>query len=220
MRGVTDPPADGDAIDLLDYEDRALAELLTAFCDDALDRSQHGEVVKLLVEHLAVRQAARQEVADAVAAVPALADVEHRLRAGTADRRTELRELDELTRGVEPINVNQGQDADAVVARVRPRLEQEIREDLEELVPALRRRLTDRQRRRLPSARYVRHHAPTHPGPHGRRWYDRIGPLVRLHAIYDYLRGFPSGGSKPSAEVEAARSASASEAARGARPSG
>jgi hypothetical protein len=204
---VTDFPADGDAIDLLDYEDRAVSELLRAFSDDALDRSQHGEVVKLLVEHLAVRQAAREELADVVAAVPPLAAVERRLRAGIPERRAELRQLDELTRGVEPINVNQGQDVDAVVTRVRPALEAEIRDDLEDLVPALRRTLTDRQRAKVPSTRYVRHHAPTHPGAHRRRWYDRVGPLARLHALYDALRGFPGGGLEPSAEVEISRSA-------------
>ena len=208
MTTVTDPPADGDAIDLLDYEDRAVTELLGAFSDDTLDRVQHGEVVKLLVEHLAVRQVAREELADAVAGVPALAALERRMRDGVAERRTELRRLDELTRGVQPINVNQGQDTDAAVAQARPRLEEEIRFDLEELVPSLRRQLTDRQRAHLPSARYIRRHAPTHPGPHGRRWYDRIGPLLRLHAVYDYLRGFPTGGVKLSDEVDAVRSSS------------
>ncbi|MDE3087643.1 MAG: hypothetical protein KGJ77_12895 [Acidobacteriota bacterium] len=206
---MTDPIADGDAIDLLEYEGRAVSEILAAFSDDSLDRSQHGEVVKLLVEHLAVRQVAREELADALSGVPALADLERRLRDEVPERRAELRRLDELTRGVEPINVNQGQGTDAVVARVRPRLEEEIDFDLDELVPALRRRLTDRQRARLPSARYIRRHAPTHPGAHGRRWYDRIGPLLRLHAVYDHLRGFPTGGVKPSAEVDAARSSSA-----------
>jgi hypothetical protein len=208
VTSVTDPAPHGDAIDLLDYEDRAVSELLAASSDAALDRSQHGEVVKLLVEHLAVRQVAREELADVVAGVPALAALERRMRAGVPERRAELRELDELTRGVEPINVNQGQDTDAVVARLRPALEEEIRYDLEELVPALRRQLSDRQRAQLPTARYIRRHAPTHPGPHRRRWYDRVGPLLRLHAVYDYLRGFPTGGLKPSAEVEAARAAS------------
>jgi hypothetical protein len=121
---------------------------------------------------------------------------------GVAQRRSHLRRLDELARGVEAINVNQGQSFDAAVAEIRPALTDDIREDVEELVPLLHDRLDERTRHKLfPSARFVRAHAPTHPGAHGRRWYERISPLVRLHAAYDFLRGFPKGGSKPSAEV-------------------
>ena len=45
-----------------------------------------------------------------------------------------------------------------------------------------------------PHARFIRKHAPAHPGPPG-RWYDRIPILLRLRAAEDRLRGFPWGES-------------------------
>ena len=65
------------------------------------------------------------------------------------------------------------------------------------LLPDARRRIDDAGRRRLPSARYVLRHCPLHPGPHARRWYERISGLVWLHAVFDYLRSLPVGGVRP-----------------------
>lgn len=200
---MTAPTLHGDALDQLLYEDRAVEELLKAFDDETLDRRQHGEVAKLLVEHLAVREAAKEYIAEGLSGRAELAGVADRMLHGVAQRRSHLRRLDELARGVEAINVNQGQSFDAAVGEIRPALADDIRHDVEELVPLLHDRLDERARHKLfPSARFVRAHAPTHPGAHGRRWYERINPLVRLHAAYDFLRGFPKGGSKPSAEVD------------------
>jgi hypothetical protein len=49
-------------------------------------------------------------------------------------------------------------------------------------------------RSRLRSAKFIRKHAPAHPGA-VRRWYDRIPFLLRMHAAEDRLRGFPWGES-------------------------
>ena len=51
------------------------------------------------------------------------------------------------------------------------------------------------ERHRLRSAKFIRKHAPAHPGPPG-RWYDRIPVLLRLRAAEDRLRGFPWGESR------------------------
>jgi hypothetical protein len=193
----------GDALDRLEYEDRALLELARAFADEGLDRRQHGEIVELLIEHLAIREAAREIVADGLAKVDEVRGLADRLRAGTVARRADLVRLEELGRGVQPTNLNQGQDIDAVVAEILPALRQHVDAELGEIIPEVRRRLPlERRAKVLRSARYVVRHAPTHPGVHPRRWYERIGPLVRLHAVYDFLRGFPGGGAKPNAEVE------------------
>lgn len=192
-----------DALDRLEYEDRALLELARVFGDDSLDRRQHGEGVASLIEHLAIREAARELVADGLAEVDELRGEAARLRADTAEQRGHLARLEELGRGVQATNLNQGQDIDAVVVDVLADLRRRIDGELGEVIPEIRRRLSAEQRSKLlPTARYVVRHAPTHPGVHDRRWYERIGPLVRLHAVYDFLRGFPAGGAKPKAEVE------------------
>jgi hypothetical protein len=166
------------------------------------DRLQHGMLGRLFVEHLAVRQAAREAVAVGLAPEPTAADLAERLEIGLTERRGELARLDELARGVQPINLNQGQDFDGTLAPVARAVRDEIRTDLGDLIPAVRSRVSAEQLRRLlPSARRVRHHAPTHPHPGGRRRHERFAPLVRLHAFYSWMRGFPRNGLRPSEEV-------------------
>jgi len=193
----------GDALDRLEYEDRALLALVRAFGDDSLDRRDHDEVVGLLVEHLAVREAARELVAESLVKVDEVRVQAERLAAGTVEGRADLVRVEELARGVQATNLDQGQDVDAAVAEILPGLRHHIGADLGEIVPEIRRRLSAEERAKvLPTARYVVRHAPTHPGAHARRWYERIGPIVPVHALYDFLRGFPRRGAKPSAEVE------------------
>jgi len=70
--------------------------------------------------------------------------------------------------------------------------------DLEtnETVPAVRQLLGPSGKRGLPSARHVRTHSPTYPSPVP-RWYDKIGPLKAIRALYDHLRTAPSGATAP-----------------------
>ncbi|HLK45782.1 MAG TPA: hypothetical protein VKT18_07320 [Acidimicrobiales bacterium] len=190
-----------DAADQLAYEDVALRRLVEAMGDARRDLPEHGRILKLFVERLAVRQAAREALAQAFAASPDLADLGGRLDASLVEHRRVLDHLDELTRGLRPANVNQGQDVDGAIRDVAPALLAEIDEELSTLLPEVRRRLDQRGRRRLPSARYVLRHCPLHPGPHERRWYERVSGLVWLHAVFDYLRSLPVGGVRPRATV-------------------
>lgn len=192
----------GDALDLLEYENRAIIEILHRF-ENTDEKLRHGLAGKLLVEHLAVREAAREAVAQALLAEPDLADLGAALEEGIGDRRRALDRLDELARGVQPVNLNQGQDFDGEVASIKGGLRAEIDQDVALRLPRLRERVEGARRKRLlPSAMFIRHHAPTHLHPEGRRWYERLWPLVRLHALYDWLRGFPMGGTLPSEEIE------------------
>jgi hypothetical protein len=190
---VTTFPAQGDALELLEYEDRVLERLLDRLLadDDALT---HGVAGKLLISHLAVREAAKEMVADALDAHRIASGPGARLEAGTMARREMIARLDDMARGLRPIDLNQGQDFDAAVEPLRRLLTAEIHAELDELLPALRRQLSDEQRRAiLPSARYVEHHAPTHPNPRAKHHYERVGPLTRLHAWYDRMREYPTG---------------------------
>lgn len=198
-------PGSWNALDQLEYEDRTLRKLLDTFAERHGDRVEHGVVGKVLIEHLAVRLAAREAI------VRALGDSSRPevdgLRRNTMENREVLAHLEEMARGVQPINLNQGQDFDAAVAEHAEQMRRQIDQELNEALPALRRDGEGRLR----SGSYVRHHAPTHPNPHHRRWYERVPPLVRLHAIYDRYRGFPTGGAKPSEETDAAREVRAGE---------
>jgi hypothetical protein len=130
--------------------------------------------------------------------VPELSDVAARLDARLEEHRLVLDRLDDMTRQLAPTNVNQGQNVDAAIEEVMAPLLAEIDDELTNLIPEVRDRLDAKQRRKvLPSAGYVLRHCPLHPGPHPRRWYDRVGLFVWVHAVYDYLRSLPIGGIKP-----------------------
>ena len=145
-----------------------------------------------MVEHLAVREAALEIVAEALKSHSALTDLGERLESGLPNRRRTLNELDQLARGVQAINLNQGHGFDAVALRVGASLRKEIKVDLDDLIPAVRHRVSpERLDEVLPSARHVRHHAPSHLNPDGRRPYERFRFLVRLHALWDWMRTFP-----------------------------
>jgi hypothetical protein len=190
------------ALDLLEYEDRALLEIVDEF-ESNNDRLEHGIAGKLLTEHLAVREAARERVAEALEGLSGVTDIVDRLEEGLPARRQALGQLDELARGVRPMNLNQGQDFDSPARAIARSLQADIDVDLDQLIPALRRRIGPGNLEDiLPTAGYVRHHAPTHPHPEGRRRYERFAFLVKLHALYDWVRGFPTGGAKPHREVD------------------
>lgn len=191
-----------DALDQLLFEDKILVRLLGALHDEGQNRRRHGRTIKVFVERMAVRQAARELVVEAVASIPELSGLSTRLHDQVPEARQRLDRLDELTRGVASTNLNQAQDVDAAIAAMEPLIRADMSTDLRELIPAVSARFSPEERRKvLPSAGYVLRHCPLHPGAHPRRWYEHIGPIVWVHAVYDYLRNLPVGGVKPTASV-------------------
>ncbi len=193
----------GDALDLFVDETALLEDLFNAWKATTPDRSMgdkvvsvkwdHGTVGKLLLEHTAVRLAASEDVArvlseegrDLVASF--LTDENKAVR-------PLLDQMYDSARGVQPISVaiTPGfvEPVDALMELLGPNLgHAPLNRTLSILVAAL-----GSERSRLRSARFIRKHAPAHPGPPG-RWYDRIPILLRLRAAEDRLRGFPWGES-------------------------
>ena len=193
----------GDALDLFADETNLLEELFNAWKATTPDRSMgdkvvtakwdHGTIGKLLLEHTAVRLAASEDVArvlseegrDAVASL--LTDENNAVR-------PLLDQMYDSARGVQPISVSITpgfvEPADALFDMLKPDLGQaQLSRTMTTLTAAL-----GAERRRLHSAKFIRKHAPAHPGPPD-RWYDRIPILLRLRAAEDRLRGFPWGES-------------------------
>lgn len=198
------PKESGDAFDTLVTQDRLVAQLLEAWRketsqleqeDDVETRFRRGSDVKLLLQHLAVREAAIEMV------VPRLRqgydDLAHRLEGDGAQRRQAIGHLDRLIRGHQGMATNTAETSLAV-GDLERFLSQEM-EGRQALLDQVAAALGPRRERGLPSARYVRTHSPTVPSPHA-RWYDRIGPLKALRALYDHLRGTPSRGTRPSVD--------------------
>ena len=193
----------GDALDLFGDETALLEDLRSAWEATTPNRAMgdkvvtakwdHGTVGKLLLEHTAVRLAASEDVArvlseegrDVVATL--LTDENEAVR-------PLLDQMYDSARGVQPISVaitpSFVEPADALLDLLGPSLSQPLRSQTMAILTAA----LDPERSRLRSAKFIRKHAPAHPGP-PRRWYDRIPVLLRVRAAEDRLRGFPWGES-------------------------
>jgi hypothetical protein len=185
-----------DALNLLEREDVELRRLFAAIeearADTVRGRATYGDLAKDVIQHLATREAALVEVGRAVADVAELRGVASSLDADSSTRRELLNRLEKMSRGVQGINLNTGQDFDGVLQRVIDTVGPEIERDLTDAVPAVRGWLSKSgEEDPLKSADYVVRHAPTSLSPAGSRWYERAPVISRLVTIYDRLRDFP-----------------------------
>lgn len=194
---------EGDSLDLFAEETDLLRQLFAKWDTTTPDRTMggeaviakwdHGTVGKLILEHAAVRLAAGEDVSRVLRDVGRTEESCH-LEQESHALRPILDEMYVNAAGVQPISVSIFPafiDAvDRLQEVLRPRLggARQSR-TLSELSAAL-----GPERNRLRSAKFIRRHAPAHPGP-TRRWYDRIPFLLRVHAASDRLRGFPWGES-------------------------
>ncbi len=193
----------GDALDVFADETNLLRQLFAKWNTTTPDRTMggsavtakwdHGTIGKLLLEHAAVRLAAADDIARVLKEIGLtrearrLEDTNHRVR-------PVLDQMYDNSRGIQPMSVAITPDFIEGVEQLQELLRPELGGALEtqagfELTAAL-----GPQRTQLRSAKFIRKHAPAHPGPE-RRWYDRVPALLRLHAVEDRLRGFPWGES-------------------------
>jgi hypothetical protein len=182
-----------DALDLLEHEDVELRRLFAAIEESRADtvggRATYGDLAKDVIQHLATREAALVEVARKIE--DQFDGVAPSLDADSSTRRELLDRLEKMSRGVQGINLNTGQDFDGVLQRVIDTVGSEIETDLIDAIPAVRGWLSKSDEDPLKSADYVVRHAPTSLSPQGSRWYERAPVISRLLTIYDRLRDFP-----------------------------
>ena len=183
------------ALDQLERENRELqrifAELDAHRSASVEDRAEYGKLVKKLIRHVAIREAALIDVGLAIEHVPSLPTKAERLRQGTEQRRTLIDRVEKMSRGVQGINLNTGQNFDAELLELQGLLQNEMQWEAEAL-PGIRAALRGNgSLQDLHSADYVVKHAPTNLSPRGPRWYERAPFVSRLLTLYDHLRDFP-----------------------------
>src|SRR5262249_29440421 len=134
---LEDAPQENEtSLDLLEGEDRKILKLVTELNavrgQGVAERSDYGNHAKLLVRHFATREAALMDVVEGLRGVPELSGLQHRLEAGTAERRHRMDVVEKMSRGVQGLYLNTGQDFDpalrSLVDFVAPDLEWEIGE--------------------------------------------------------------------------------------------
>jgi hypothetical protein len=203
----------GDALTLFVEQTRLLRDLVGEWeatvppaepgGDLARRARRHGTVGKLILEHAAVRLAARDDLIRVLRGCGRDDDADG-LAGSREDLADVVRRLDHQARGVQPVSVGkQAEFADAAAS-----YERLLREDPADDLDAYERHLADAlgdERGKLHSSGHLRSHAPTHPSEHP-HWYQHLPLVQRVHATYDRLRGFPWAESEPFADpVEAAR---------------
>jgi hypothetical protein len=197
----------GDAIDVLIEQNEILRSLFGDW-DDATTAPEEGPekvvpqnwnrgtIGKLIVEHAAVDLAARRDILVGLEA-SGQADLAEELREQIDKMRAILDRLDEESRGMSPIAVAASPAFRDVVDELQVFLRGDIGRFRSPFNSGRLAKALGNDRSGLHDAKYVRRHAPTHPGR--ARWTDRIPALVRLHTAYDRIRGFPWGESSPQA---------------------
>jgi hypothetical protein len=190
----------GSALDLLEHEDRALrqifADLRASKGDSVEARAQYGDLAKSLIRRVSAREAALVDLEKVATDVPELSAITRRLEQQRVPRRDALDRVEKMSRGVQGINLNTGQDFDGELSQLTQIVGSEIDWDLEEVVPAVRHALEKHELTDLHSASEVSKRAPTNLSPNGPRWYETAPVISRIVATYDRLRDFPRARHK------------------------
>ena len=197
---------DDDALDVITTQDGIIADLLQAWRDaterlkagdDVNVRWERGSAAKLLLQHFALREAAKNALTTALGE-RGESDLAAGFEGDGAARRQAMDRLDREVRGHQAMTLN-NPGVDTAVAELGALFDREQHAEMEELVPAAVAILGPSGSRELPSARKVGVTSTTHPSPEP-RWYDRVVPLRALRAFYQHLRGTPTGFTSPAVD--------------------
>jgi hypothetical protein len=141
---------------------------------------------------VSLRQASLLDVANAIKPISELAPIADRLVHRAIERRRLYDQLGKMSRGIQGVYLNQGQDFNsplfAFIAQVQP----EIHWELTEAIPVIR---TTAAKGAFPqslkSAHYIRRHAPTRLDPSGPSWRETTPVIARLVTFLNHLRAHP-----------------------------
>ncbi len=192
-----------DALDLIFAQDHIIADLFAMWrrVSEQLDEGEdvdlgwrRGSAMKLLLQHLAVREAAKESVVRRIKQT-GHEDLATKLEGDGISRRQRLAALDELARGHQAMALN-FPEIDAVVADLAAIFEHERENDETAYLPEAAAWLGPPGKRGLAGARSIQMQSMTHPSPVP-RWYDRVPVVKAFLAFYDHLRSAPSGVANP-----------------------
>ena len=128
-------------LDLLRDEDlelrRLFEEVHRTGHESIQERARYGDLAKLVIRHTANREAALRELGRAIDEAGEFRRLRARLSLSGPFRRALLDRVERMSRGVQGINLNTGQNFDAPFRELTQLVGSEIESDLEEAVPAL-----------------------------------------------------------------------------------
>ena len=188
---------------MLEREDLELRRLFSVLRQhrgtSVQDRADYGQAAKDVIRHVATREAALVEVAEALADRPALERVSAQMHGTFGTRRRYIDRVEKMSRGVQGINLNVGQNFDDEMQELERIVGTEIEWELAEAIPQIQHAIGDTQSTddHMKSAHSLQKHAPTNLEPSGPRWIERAPVISRLLTVYDHLRDFPRRRARP-----------------------
>ena len=155
-------------------------------------RYNYGNAAKQIIRHVAIRQSSLMDVATAITEVPGLRSTARRMIDKGTDRRVLIDEVGGLSRNIQGLYLNQGQDFDGPLTALIHEMSPEMEWELADAIPLIRLTLSPKDAAsRFSTARYVERHAPTSLNTSGPRWYEHAPVISRLVTFYDFLRDHP-----------------------------
>ena len=193
--------AHGNALNLLENEDRELRRLFTKLQQkrglSVEERADYGDLAKSVVRHMATREAALVDVTRVLGDAPEQQNVFSRLESNMLEGRPYLDRVEKMSRGVQGMNLRIGQDFENEMLDLVQVIGAQIEWELGQGLPQLRGALSGTSRQReFKSAEHVERHAPTNLRPDGPRWWERAPVISRLITVYDHLRDFPRASKR------------------------
>ncbi len=196
MKRRTSPNGQRTSLDVLLRENQILKDLfeqIDASRQSSVEaRYDYGNAAKQVIRHLGTRQSSLMDVGTAISRVPALETTAARMVGRGTNRRSLIDELGDMSRSIQGVYLNQGQDFDTPLTALMDALKPEIEWESTQAIPLIERTLSAKEKSRLfESARYVERHAPTRLSVSGPRWWERAPVISRLVTLYDHLRDHP-----------------------------
>lgn len=109
------------------------------------DRYNYGNAAKQIIRHLATRQASLMDVARAISEFPSLRDTGARMIARATARRVLIDKVGDMSRSIQGIYLNQGQDFDTPLASLIEAVDAEIDWELADAIPLIQETLSVRE---------------------------------------------------------------------------
>ena len=191
----------GSSLEELEREDRIIAGLIAQIRSHdhrgVEDRFAYGNCAKELIRRIGDREAALRDVAAVARRVPELRSVASRLMSHDMAIRSPYDEVGDLSRGVRSLDLNTGQDFDSALRPLLEIVEREVSWELEVGIELIEGWLSRSESAGLHRQGWVQHHAPTHLGQGGARWWERNALCCRLVTIWDHLRDYPRSSRDP-----------------------
>jgi hypothetical protein len=156
------------------------------------ERYAYGNVAKQILRHVSIRQSALFDVATSISQIPTLCELSGRMLEQATRRRVILDDLVNMSRSVQGLYLNVGQNFDQSLSKLIRALDTEIDWELSYAIPEIR-QLVDTSPGLVvfKSARYVTRHAPTTLNTSGQRWHERAPVVSRFVTLFDHIRDYP-----------------------------